>query len=99
MSSLFPATVKAGRPSGTISGPGAAWQVPASVKRQGARTFYHFEIPAALVGLKGTAGEVFRIAYLVNDNDKGRHMRFMEWNSGIQPSKNSNLFGWAKIVR
>lgn len=78
---------------------GSAWDVPATVKRNGNKTVYHFEIPAALAGLKGEPGEAFRIAFLVNDNDRGRHLRFMEWNGGIQPSKNINLFGWAKFVR
>lgn len=76
---------------------GSAWKFPASVVRKGNNTVYHFEIPAAAVGLTGKTGEAFRIAFLVNDNDKGRHLRFMEWNSGIQPSKNSSLFGWAKF--
>ncbi len=78
---------------------GAEWDVPVTIKREGHKTLYHFEIPAARLGMKGVPGETFRIAYLVNDNDKGRHMRFMEWNSGIQPSKNTSLFGWAKITK
>ncbi len=78
---------------------GSAWDVPVTVTRQENQTVYHFEVPAKQVGLNGNVGEMFRIAYLVNDTDNGRHMRFMEWGSGIQPSKNTNLFGWGKLVK
>lgn len=78
---------------------GTARQFPASVVRKGGQTIYHFEIPIDRIGLKGEPGEIFRLALLVNDNDKGRSLRFMEWNSGIQPMKNVELFGWAKFVR
>ncbi len=78
---------------------GAAWNYPATVTREGNQTRYHFEIPAAAVGLTGTPDEAFRLAYLVNDTDRGQHLRFMEYCSGIQPSKNPRLFGWAKFTR
>ncbi len=78
---------------------GSRWDVPATVTRQGRQTLYHVEVPFEKLGLQDTAGEVFRIAFLLSDNDKGRHMRFMEYFGGIQPSKNIDLFGWAKLVK
>ncbi len=78
-------------------GSGVGWNVPAEVKRVDKKTMYHFEIPFDKLGLSGRKGEVFRIALLLCDNDKGRQLRFMEWNGGIQPMKDINLFGWAKF--
>lgn len=75
------------------------WRIPASIERRGDQTRYQFEVPFQQLNLSGKSGELFRMALVVNDNDHGRHLRYMEWNGGIQPRKNPDLFGWMKLVR
>ncbi|MPN03607.1 hypothetical protein SDC9_150838 [bioreactor metagenome] len=58
-------------------------------------TRYRVELPLEQLKL----GNPFRFALLVTDNDGGRMLRNLIWNDGIQPAKNTNLFGWGKLVK
>ncbi len=73
------------------------WPIPATVTRTSGKTVYHFEVPLERLELSGNPGELFRLSLLVNDNDGGRNLRHMEFNGGIQPRKNPELFGWAQF--
>ena len=73
------------------------WQVPARVLHQNGITRYRVELPLANLGIADRSGTMFRFAFLVNENDGGGRVRWMEWMGGIGRSKNPDEFGWAAL--
>ncbi len=73
-------------------------KIPLTITRQQDTTLYRFEIPFGLVGITPRAGELFRMALLVNDNDGGRRLRIMEYFKGIEGSKAPGSFGYMKLL-
>ncbi len=70
-----------------------ALDIPLTVQRENNITRYRFEIPCKLLGINPVKGEVFRMSFLVNDNDHGKRLRVMEHFGGIEGSKDPELFG------
>ena len=71
-----------------------------AVKRDGKQTIYEFSIPWSELFYKGfdiTKQKEIGFAMLVNDNDGNGRKQFIELNSGIGVTKNSNLFGVLKF--
>lgn len=88
-----------------LAQPGAvpADAVARTIQRSGDTTTYEFAIPVAQLGAKPfEAGQVLRVALLVNDADEegggiGRQTR--EWFVGIKTSKDPSTFGHLILER
>ena len=74
-----------------------ALEIPLSVSRENGVTRYRFEIPLAFLRIGARPGELFRMAFLVNDNDSGKRLRVMEFFGGIEGGKNTELFGYCQL--
>ncbi len=74
-----------------------ALEIPLSVSRENGVTRYRFEIPLAFLRIGARSGELFRMAFLVNDNDSGKRLRVMEFFGGIEGGKNTELFGYCQL--
>ncbi|WP_020018016.1 sugar-binding protein [Promicromonospora sukumoe] len=72
-------------PAGTVG------TVRAKVVRKAGTTTYDVVVPWAELGVDPKDG-AFSFSLLANDNDGGTRQGFLEWGSGIGPSKNAALF-------
>ncbi|MGW8564883.1 sugar-binding protein [Isoptericola sp. NPDC055881] len=70
---------------------GVVDDVAADVARDDGTTTYDVLVPWDELGIDPHDG-VFAFSVLVNDNDGGARQGFLEWGSGIGPSKDSALF-------
>ncbi len=66
-----------------------------TITRHEGQTIYQAAIPCHRLNLTPNSGDCFRAA--IHDNDQGHPRRQLLWHDGIQPAKNTALFGWLKI--
>jgi beta-glucosidase len=69
----------------------SAGEVNAHVERIGPGTLYRVSLDRALVG-----DGVFRLNFLVNDNDDGYRKQYLQWTGGLGDSQNPSL--WQQFI-
>lgn len=84
-------------PAGTAPGPVEGAQM--AIVRSGIRVFYEAAIPwTALTPLTPTAGAIYGLSLVVNDND-GDGRGYAAWGSGVAGAKRPGLFPPIRLIR
>ena len=86
---VYKASSSQGLAAGVVDA--AAGEISCQVERLGAGTLYRVSLARALVG-----DGVFRLNFLVNDNDEGYRKQYLQWASGLGESVTSSL--WPQYI-